>query len=62
MSNYIILPCGCRITETHVLGMCGAHVMELHQKNVEHEKRYSYYRALLMECEALSERRPSIHE
>jgi hypothetical protein len=60
MSNFIVLPCGCRITETHVLGMCGTHVMELHQKNVEHEKRYSYYRAL-MDREASSGRRSGGH-
>lgn len=56
MSEFIILPCGCRITETHVLGMCGAHVMQLHAKKVERETRYNHYRRL-MDMAALSERR-----
>ena len=47
----IILPCGCEITETTVLAMCGRHAQALYCKKVEHESRYrEYVNALSLAC------------
>lgn len=37
MSVSIELPCGCRINEAFVLGMCPQHVLELAQKTREND-------------------------
>lgn len=40
MTAYLTLPCGCRITDSAVLGMCMQHAHELRKKELENEAAY----------------------
>ena len=43
MSVQIELPCGCRINEAFVLGLCMEHAMELDAKKLEAQQAYFEY-------------------
>jgi hypothetical protein len=50
MSSYIFLPCGCRLSEAYVLGMCPTHADEIMRKKVADEKVREEYRRAMLEA------------
>jgi hypothetical protein len=53
----ITLPCGCRINEAFVLGMCLTHDVELRQKKREDEEAFEKYERLMRSALSASEGR-----
>lgn len=43
MNTYITLPCGCKITPTTVIAMCGNHAQQWGCENAERESSYREY-------------------
>jgi hypothetical protein len=58
VSSWIELPCGCRINEAFVLGMCPQHAHELTQKQREAERAYALFERQ-MRCEVPQSALPS---
>lgn len=45
MKLYITLPCGCKIDQSHVHGMCETHLTEIIELERQEDERYKAQRA-----------------
>lgn len=43
MSNYLELPCGCKITMLSLVAICSEHYQQLVQLNIERQKAHAEF-------------------